>query len=145
MFDYFSFISTVISAVLTYHLAWVPTVTPTGGTTSKKYMDKHSAKWVSLSSILSRNNNIDVCVLWVPVCVRILFLLVCIRTLFPPLPFFTLGPLPSLFYMIIEMEINKWRSKCSFPVSFGCYCLIFFYYSWMPWPEHTLTIPCGPS
>ncbi|XP_014777165.1 folliculin-interacting protein 1 isoform X1 [Octopus bimaculoides] len=40
------FISTVISAVLTYHLAWVPTVTPTGGTTSKKYMDKHSAKWL---------------------------------------------------------------------------------------------------
>ncbi|GAB1598979.1 folliculin-interacting protein 1-like isoform X2 [Argonauta hians] len=40
------FISTVISAVLTYHLAWVPTVTPTGGSTSKKYMDKHSAKWL---------------------------------------------------------------------------------------------------
>lgn len=40
------FVSTVISAVLTYHLAWVPTVTPTGGATSKKYMDKHSAKWL---------------------------------------------------------------------------------------------------
>lgn len=40
------FMSTVITAVLTHHLAWVPTVTPAGGTPSDTYLDKHSAKWV---------------------------------------------------------------------------------------------------
>ncbi|KAK3595116.1 hypothetical protein CHS0354_002368 [Potamilus streckersoni] len=40
------FISTVVTAVLTHHLAWVPTVTPAGGTPSNTYLDKHSAKWV---------------------------------------------------------------------------------------------------
>ncbi|KAK6169131.1 hypothetical protein SNE40_020241 [Patella caerulea] len=40
------FISTLISAVLTHHLAWVPTVTPAGGTLSTTYEEKHSAKWI---------------------------------------------------------------------------------------------------
>ncbi|KAL8567596.1 hypothetical protein ACOMHN_054409 [Nucella lapillus] len=39
------FVSTLLSAVLTYHLAWVATVTPGDGTPSKTYLDKHSAKW----------------------------------------------------------------------------------------------------
>ena len=45
---HFSFLSTLISAVLTHHLAWVATVTPAGGITSRTYLDKHSAKWVSI-------------------------------------------------------------------------------------------------
>ncbi|XP_041364707.1 folliculin-interacting protein 1-like isoform X2 [Gigantopelta aegis] len=40
------FLSTLISAVLTHHLAWVATVTPAGGITSRTYLDKHSAKWL---------------------------------------------------------------------------------------------------
>nr|KAG5687380.1 hypothetical protein BaRGS_019884 [Batillaria attramentaria] len=40
------FVSTLLSAVLTYHLAWVATVTPGDGTPSKTYLDKHSAKWI---------------------------------------------------------------------------------------------------
>ncbi|XP_064612338.1 folliculin-interacting protein 2-like isoform X2 [Liolophura sinensis] len=40
------FVSTLVTAVLTHHLAWVPTVTPAGGTPSKTYLDKHSAKWL---------------------------------------------------------------------------------------------------
>ncbi|KAK7113591.1 folliculin-interacting protein 1-like isoform X2 [Littorina saxatilis] len=40
------FVSTLLSAVLTYHLAWVATVTPGDCTPSKTYMDKHSAKWI---------------------------------------------------------------------------------------------------
>lgn len=43
---HYSFMSTLITAVLTHHLAWVPTVTPTGVTPSRTYLDKHSAKWV---------------------------------------------------------------------------------------------------
>ncbi|ESO84757.1 hypothetical protein LOTGIDRAFT_236112 [Lottia gigantea] len=41
------FVSTLISAVLTHHLAWVPTVTPAGGTLSSTYEEKHSAKWLN--------------------------------------------------------------------------------------------------
>lgn len=41
-----SFMSTLITAVLTHHLAWVPTVMPAGGSPSATYLDKHSAKWV---------------------------------------------------------------------------------------------------
>ncbi|BFZ02925.1 hypothetical protein BsWGS_05964 [Bradybaena similaris] len=40
------FVSTLLSAVLTQHLAWVATVTPAGGTPSHTYLDKHTAKWV---------------------------------------------------------------------------------------------------
>ncbi|XP_052071292.1 folliculin-interacting protein 1-like isoform X3 [Mytilus californianus] len=40
------FISTLVTAVLTHHLAWVATVTPAGATTSKTYLHNHSAKWV---------------------------------------------------------------------------------------------------
>lgn len=40
------FMSTLVTAVLTHHLAWVPTVTPAGGTPSKTYLHNHSAKWV---------------------------------------------------------------------------------------------------
>ncbi|GFO02076.1 folliculin-interacting protein 1 [Plakobranchus ocellatus] len=40
------FVSTLLSAVLTQHLAWVATVTPAGGTPAHTYQDKHSAKWV---------------------------------------------------------------------------------------------------
>lgn len=40
------FVSTLISAVLTQHLAWVATVTPAGGTPAHTYQDKHTAKWV---------------------------------------------------------------------------------------------------
>ncbi|XP_074647410.1 folliculin-interacting protein 1-like isoform X2 [Tubulanus polymorphus] len=40
------FISTLITTVLTYHLAWVPTVTPAGAIPSRTYLDKHSAKWL---------------------------------------------------------------------------------------------------
>ncbi|KAK3091005.1 hypothetical protein FSP39_016401 [Pinctada imbricata] len=42
------FMSTLITAVLTHHLAWVPTVTPAGGTPSKTYLTNHSAKWVDI-------------------------------------------------------------------------------------------------
>ena len=38
--------STLLSAVLTQHLAWVATVTPAGGTPAHTYQDKHTAKWV---------------------------------------------------------------------------------------------------
>ncbi|XP_061192634.1 folliculin-interacting protein 1-like [Saccostrea echinata] len=40
------FMSTLVTAVLTHHLAWVPTVTPAGGTPSKTYLHNHSAKWL---------------------------------------------------------------------------------------------------
>ncbi|XP_064621785.1 folliculin-interacting protein 1-like isoform X2 [Lineus longissimus] len=40
------FISTLVTAVLTYHLAWIPTVTPAGAIPSRTYLDKHSAKWL---------------------------------------------------------------------------------------------------
>jgi len=38
--------STLVTAVLTHHLAWVPTVMPAGGSPSGTYLEKHSAKWV---------------------------------------------------------------------------------------------------
>ncbi|KAH9498870.1 Folliculin-interacting protein 1 [Bulinus truncatus] len=40
------FVSTLLSAVLTQHLAWVATVTPADGIPSHTYLDKHTAKWV---------------------------------------------------------------------------------------------------
>lgn len=48
LFD--SFVSTLVTAVLTHHLAWVPTVMPAGGSPSRTYLDKHSAKWVSIQT-----------------------------------------------------------------------------------------------
>lgn len=53
--DYFSdsFMSTLVTAVLTHHLAWVPTVTPAGGTPSKTYLHNHSAKWVCVNYLFS--------------------------------------------------------------------------------------------
>lgn len=39
--------STLVTAVLTHHLAWIPTVVPAGGSPSATYLDKHSAKWVN--------------------------------------------------------------------------------------------------
>ncbi|XP_013084191.2 folliculin-interacting protein 2-like isoform X1 [Biomphalaria glabrata] len=40
------FMSTLLSAVLTQHLAWVATVTPADCIPSNTYLDKHTAKWV---------------------------------------------------------------------------------------------------
>lgn len=40
------FLSTLVTAVLTNHLAWVPTVTPAGATPSRNYKDKHTARWM---------------------------------------------------------------------------------------------------
>ncbi|XP_052772268.1 folliculin-interacting protein 1-like isoform X2 [Mya arenaria] len=40
------FMSSLLTAVLTHHLAWVPTVMPAGGTPTGTYLGKHSAKWV---------------------------------------------------------------------------------------------------
>lgn len=47
MFFWFccSFVSSLLTGVLMYHLAWVPTVTPSGEAHST-YADKHSPKWV---------------------------------------------------------------------------------------------------
>ena len=42
----FSFLTSLLTAVLSYHLAWVPTVTPAGASPSHTYLDKHTAKWV---------------------------------------------------------------------------------------------------
>ena len=47
-----SFISSMLTAVLTYHLAWIPTVTPAGAVPSRTYLDKHTAKWVCTRSAL---------------------------------------------------------------------------------------------
>ncbi|KAJ8319420.1 hypothetical protein KUTeg_004511 [Tegillarca granosa] len=44
------FVSTLVTAVLTHHLAWVPTVMPAGGSPSRTYLDKHSAKWLDTFS-----------------------------------------------------------------------------------------------
>ncbi|KAH3869210.1 folliculin-interacting protein 1-like isoform X2 [Dreissena polymorpha] len=40
------FMSSLVTAVLTHHLAWVPTVMPAGGSPTGSYLDKNSAKWV---------------------------------------------------------------------------------------------------
>ena len=45
---YFSFVSSLLTGVLMYHLAWVPTVTPSGETQAS-YADKHSPKWVCMA------------------------------------------------------------------------------------------------
>ncbi|XP_019639551.1 PREDICTED: folliculin-interacting protein 2-like [Branchiostoma belcheri] len=43
------FLSTLLTAVLTHHLAWVPTVTPAGATPpSRTYLDKHSSKTLDM-------------------------------------------------------------------------------------------------
>jgi hypothetical protein len=52
----FSFISTLVTAVLTYHLAWIPTVTPAGAIPSRTYLDKHSAKWVRTLNLIPQVN-----------------------------------------------------------------------------------------
>ncbi|KAL4240663.1 Folliculin-interacting protein 1 [Mactra antiquata] len=41
------FMSTLVTTVLTHHLAWIPTVVPAGGSPSATYLEKHSAKWVN--------------------------------------------------------------------------------------------------
>ena len=48
---YFSFVSSLLTGVLMYHLAWVPTVTPSGETQAS-YADKHSPKWVCMATVL---------------------------------------------------------------------------------------------
>ncbi|BFZ17612.1 hypothetical protein BsWGS_20651 [Bradybaena similaris] len=40
------FVSSLLSAVLSHHLAWVATVTPANAIQSSTYLDKHTAKWV---------------------------------------------------------------------------------------------------
>lgn len=40
------FMSTLVTAVLTHHLAWVPTVTPAGGTSIRTYLHNHTPNWV---------------------------------------------------------------------------------------------------
>ena len=40
-------LSKLLTAVLTHHLAWIPTVVPAGETQTGAYLQKHSAKWVS--------------------------------------------------------------------------------------------------
>ncbi|XP_067928146.1 folliculin-interacting protein 1-like [Watersipora subatra] len=42
-----NFVSTLLTGVLMYHLAWVPTVTPSGENNSS-YADRHSAKWLDM-------------------------------------------------------------------------------------------------
>ncbi|XP_031574334.1 folliculin-interacting protein 1-like [Actinia tenebrosa] len=42
------FLTAVLSAVLTHHLAWVPTVMPAGAAPSRAYLDKHSSKTLDL-------------------------------------------------------------------------------------------------
>uniref|UniRef100_T1J365 UDENN FNIP1/2-type domain-containing protein n=1 Tax=Strigamia maritima TaxID=126957 RepID=T1J365_STRMM len=40
------FVSTLLTAILTHHLAWVPTVMPSGINPNHSYHEKHSAKWL---------------------------------------------------------------------------------------------------
>jgi len=47
---YCSFLSCLITGVLTHHLSWASTVAPVGDTPASTYLDKHVAKWVSRSS-----------------------------------------------------------------------------------------------
>ncbi|XP_077999462.1 folliculin-interacting protein 1-like isoform X2 [Glandiceps talaboti] len=42
------FVSRLLTAVLTYHLAWVPTVTPSGAPPSQVYSSKHSSNTLNL-------------------------------------------------------------------------------------------------
>jgi len=42
-----SFLSCLITGVLTHHLSWASTVAPVGDTPASTYLDKHMAKWVS--------------------------------------------------------------------------------------------------
>ncbi|XP_022254414.1 folliculin-interacting protein 2-like isoform X2 [Limulus polyphemus] len=42
------FVSTLLTAVLTHHLAWVPTVSPPGVTTNHFDHRKHTAQWVDM-------------------------------------------------------------------------------------------------
>jgi len=44
-----SFLSCLITGVLTHHLSWASTVAPVGDTPASTYLDKHMAKWVSRS------------------------------------------------------------------------------------------------
>jgi len=46
----FSFLSCLITGVLTHHLSWASTVAPVGDTPASTYLDKHMAKWVSRPS-----------------------------------------------------------------------------------------------
>ena len=50
-FIFTSFMASVLTAVLQYHLAWVSTVMPAGAAPSRAYLDKHSSKTVSFISI----------------------------------------------------------------------------------------------
>ncbi|KAJ8022606.1 Folliculin-interacting protein 1 [Holothuria leucospilota] len=42
------FMARLLTAVLTHHLAWVPTVMPSGSTPSRAYLDKHSSSMLDL-------------------------------------------------------------------------------------------------
>jgi len=42
-----SFLSCLITGILTHHLSWASTVTPVGDAPASTYLDKHMAKWVS--------------------------------------------------------------------------------------------------
>ncbi|XP_048590389.1 folliculin-interacting protein 1 [Nematostella vectensis] len=42
------FLASLLTAVLTHHLAWVPTVMPAGAAPSRTYLDKHSSKTLDL-------------------------------------------------------------------------------------------------
>lgn len=50
------FISTLLTAVLTHHLAWVPTVTPSGILPSQSFHEKHRAKWLDILAKLRPYN-----------------------------------------------------------------------------------------
>jgi len=47
-----SFLSCLITGVLTHHLSWASTVAPVGDAPASTYLDKHVAKWVSRSSVV---------------------------------------------------------------------------------------------
>eukprot|EP00794_Sanderia_malayensis_P011901 gene11901-13135_t len=43
-----NFLSSLLTAVLMNHLSWVPTVTPSGSSTMRAYLDKHSSKTLDI-------------------------------------------------------------------------------------------------
>ena len=52
---YFSFLSSLLTAVMTYHVAWVTTVTPSSDVARRAYLDKHSSESVSCVDIFEYN------------------------------------------------------------------------------------------
>lgn len=47
-FSYFRFLPALLTAVLTNHLAWVPTVMPNGQPPIKIFLEKHSSQSVDM-------------------------------------------------------------------------------------------------